>query len=383
VEIPTYRTDPAGRGVVTFENDRTVFLGPAGDPASVANYDLTVSAWLAAGRRFLEPAVASGPMPFDAFVAEMLDTVYSPATRSLATRRKMVHAAKVLVDHKVKTTADLDVRLIGRVVAERSAMNHNSLRSLLREISAICTYAQETGRIPVSPFLTRKVNKWVRASPPLPERSNHLTALEVTRLLELLTLDVAERRGYAGWCARRLQALVALVCYTGMRLGEALWLQVVDVDLVERVIEIVDRPGSHELKTLKASAPVICPHALVPILTDWLLHRDDSPRAVVRPPSVYVFRNWRQASPWTGGPPGHKPLQRLRAVAARCGIEGVTFQALRRTVATMMESTCSEAMITRQLRHSTQSTTKKFYRKADIARMKESMDGFSYGQNNQ
>ena len=91
-----------------------------------------------------------------------------------------------------------------------------------------------------------------------------------------------------------------------------------------------------------------------------------------------MFRNWTPSTPWTGGYTHLRPTARLQAVAERVGVQGATFQALRRTVATIMEASCSDAMITRQMRHTSLETAKRFYRKADISSMKASMDGFAY-----
>jgi integrase len=93
-----------------------------------------------------------------------------------------------------------------------------------------------------------------------------------------------------------------------------------------------------------------------------------------------LFPNIQNGKPWISGSVNAKPLDRLKAVAARAGVtEGVTFQALRRTCATTMEAAgAGAAQIQRQLRHSNVGVTQQFYMQADRDNMKSAMDGFSY-----
>jgi len=328
-----------------------------------------------------EPAVipiAAGPIAFETFVAELLE-LYGPTMRSAATRRGLVHAIGVLKSLGVRTTADLTVSLVARLVSTRDPkLSPNTVRGLLRYVQALCNHAQKCGYLKTSPFHIRGLRTWVRPSPPVGK--THQTRQQIGRLLAVLQSDVDTRQGWPLWRARRLQALVATAAWTALRRGELLWLQVDDVDLEARCIRVVDR-ASHRLKTEKAAQPVPIPAGLVGILRDWIEnHRMDSPPEYERPPSPYVFPNSMRSTPWTGGPNGYKPLDRLKAVGVRAGItEGLTWHSLRRSVATNLEACgCGQAMITRILRHTTSATTTAHYQQADLRNMLDAADGLVY-----
>jgi integrase len=321
------------------------------------------------------PAVVPGAMPWPAFTAELLEQ-YDLSGRARTTRRGMARALAVLASYGVQTTHDLTTTRITAVVkGHRVGHASNTTRNLLVNASVACDHAVKTGRLAVSPFAIIPFKSWVK--PSIPTGKLALTAGEVRSLLDVLALDVAQRKGFALWAARRLQALVATIVYTGLRLGEATWLELDDVDLVNGIIFVVDR-DAHHLKTAKAQQPVIVPTALAPVLRDWFLHRDDAPEGMVRKPSKYVFRQWMAVTPWRNGCHGYRPLERLQAVGKRAGIEYVSFLMLRRTVATIMELTCTDSMIMRQLRHSSPEIGRKHYRKADISSMRDSMSSFDY-----
>jgi len=327
-----------------------------------------------------EPAIipiAAGPIPFETFVAELLE-LYGPSIRSKSTRRGMVHAIGMLRSLGVRSTRDLTVSLIARLVSTRDPkLSRNTVRGLLRYVQAACNYAEKSGYLKTSPFHIRGLRTWVRPSPPAGKK--HQTREEIGRLLAVLQSDVDTRKGWALWRARRLQAMVATAAWTGLRRGELLWLAVADVDLFDRRIQVVDR-ATHRLKTENAGQPVPIPTGLVPILQSWLEHREDCPPGFERSPSPYVFRNLKNAQPWTGGSIGSKPLDRLKAAGVRAGIsDGLTWHSLRRSVATNMEAIgCGQAMITRILRHTSSAVTTAHYQQADLRNMLEAMDVLRY-----
>jgi integrase len=207
-----------------------------------------------------------------------------------------------------------------------------------------------------------------------------LTKIEMRAIFDLMARDVLEKRGWAGWKARRDQALFCLIAYSGLRLAEALWAHVVDLDLDEGVIYVVSRP-EHKLKTAGSEKPVTLanPAVSIPILRDWTLHRLDTPFSAEPRRSAYLFPNVQKStSPWLHGGPGYTPLDRLQILARRAGVEHASFQMVRRTVATICEGLTSPAGVQRILRHSNVSTSQQFYMQADIAQMKQSMVGFEY-----
>ena len=157
------------------------------------------------------------PIPFDRFKAELL-ALYRPSMRSPATRRGMVHALGVLEGLGVQTTGDLQVGLIAKLVETRPPhLSPHSVKALLRYIQAASNVAAKCGYLRVSPFAVRPIRDWVLAGKPKGKR--HQTREEIRRILEMLAADVTQRHGWAQWRARRLQALVATVAFTGVRRG--------------------------------------------------------------------------------------------------------------------------------------------------------------------
>lgn len=302
---------------------------------------------------------------------------YGPRLRSKSTLRYMEKGVRVLNEMGVKSTSDLTVQLMSRIVATRNPdASPNSVRSLLRSLSAICSHAVNFGFLPSNPFLTRPIRTLVRASKP--KGTRHLTKVQVSAILRLLEQDVRERQGWALYRARRLQALVTLICWTGLRKSEALWCHVEDLELDEGIVLVVSR-ASHRLKTAGSEQPVVCPPPAVKILRDWLVHRTDAPAGFERQPSPYLFPNVRTPTPWVEGSPGTTPLDRLKAVALRAGVEGATYQKLRASVATHMEAAgCGAAQIQRQLRHSNVGTTQNHYMRADRENMRKAMENFGF-----
>ena len=199
----------------------------------------------------------------------------------------------------------------------------------------------------------------------------------MTKLLERLAADVAERKGWSLWRARRLQALVVLISYTGLRKAEALYCQVDDCDLDNGVVHVVSR-SSHRLKTGSSEAFVTIPPAAVKVLREWLLHRMDAPldSSALRTPicsrTFDPVRPGRKAVEVKSHSIAFRPWRNAAGVSA-------TFQMLRRTVATNMEAHGAAAsQIQRQLRHSNVATTQGFYMERDRQNMANVMDGFGY-----
>jgi integrase len=321
-------------------------------------------------------ARSGGPVLWERFERELM-TQYHERLRSKATRRCVEHAVRVLKELGVTHVHDLDIQLLTKLVTTRDpALSPNSVRSLLRVVQAICGHAVNFGMLPVSPFVARPIRTWVRGTKA--RGVKHLTRVQIRAILDLLAADVADKRGWAQWRARRTEALVTLIAYTGLRLAEALYLQVEDLDLKEGVVFVVSR-AAHRLKTDGSEKPVPLMPPAVAVLRDWLGHRMDAPDGFTRAENQWVFPNLRVPTPWRNGCMGSKPLDRLQAVAKRAGVEVASFQMLRRSVATHLEGAgCGAAMIQRILRHSNVGTTQAYYMKADLSNMHKSMEGFCY-----
>ena len=173
-----------------------------------------------------------GAMPFPDFVAEMMATIYNPQMRSRSTRRLMAHAAAALTELGVSSTADLNIPLIGRLVRPPRS------RSLATQCGAfwrtsrpcVCSAGNRPhSRLAVpdtqSLALGQTVAAAAVANEPLDPRGGQGDTSGTRRRRR----RTSRRRAME---AASLKALVELVAHTGLRLGEALWLQVIDVDLV-------------------------------------------------------------------------------------------------------------------------------------------------------
>jgi integrase len=316
-------------------------------------------------------------IPFREFRQEV-EALYSPRFKRPSTRAAIVRVLNMLEDMGVQTTADFTVGLVARVVegVPKSYSKH-TLKGLLLRLQAIMNHAARSGYCARSPFQIRPIRTWVK--PGRPKGKRHLTREEIAGIRAVLVRDIAHTSGWIQWRARRLLALFDLISLTGLRRNEALYLQLADIDLERRVITLVDR-DERELKTDASAAPVALPGVLVDSLRDWLDHRMDAPPGVKRAPNRYLVPNIKASTPWVHGPQGSRPLDRLQAAAKRAGItEGVTWHALRRSLATHMElHGVGGAMISRLLRHTNQQTTERWYRQADERNMLEAVADFHY-----
>jgi integrase len=323
------------------------------------------------------------PIPWPEFRAEFI-AQYQPPLAARATLDKMRHILEQIEGLGVTSTAQLDADLLVRFIAGRPPESPHTTRGLLINLRVVCYYAEARRYLMISPYRLRKLSKLIRV--PAPTRASgqrrHNSREEVRRVLDLLKWDTETKQGWPRWRARRLYALVATVALTGLRAREAQRLWVVDVDLGKGIIDLTPRTATGLLKTDASVQPIAMPRALGPILTDWSRHRLDSSVDVDVPPAglvPWMFPGSRRTGAWIGGSPGQKPVQRLSAVAARAGVEGMTFASLRRTWATAAESAgIPQALITRQLRHSSEETTKRWYQQRDLDSLGDAIDGFDY-----
>jgi len=304
--------------------------------------------------------------------------LYDPAA-NLASRKH--HARFRLIFDRLEAlgvvrTSQLNLDLVTRFIAARPpGQSPHTLKSLLNSLKTICSHAETARYLSVSPFRLKGIRHWVKA--PRPTGKRHCNPAEIRRVLDVMKGDVAARTGWGKWRAHRLYALTATVAYTGIRAGEAQRLHVADIDLEQGVVNIVPRGKS--LKTPGSEQPVAMPPGLKPILEAWLKDRLSRPKGFVIPPAEeipWLFPNIRRRNAWLSGPPGAKPLDRLKAVAARAGVV-MTFQVLRRSWATIAEALgVPQGLISRQLRHSDVRTTKEWYQERDLDMLKDSVEHF-------
>jgi integrase len=369
----TIPVNPSGAALVAIEQ----LLAERGSTAAIRPEDLAEIVARVASTVAAPPELPVGSVSFeDVFVPELM-AEYGPRLRSIGTLRAVKRVLKILREMNVTQTSDLTVKLMTRIVSSRNPeLSPNTVKSILQTISAICGHAVNFGYLDVNPFQRRPIRTFVRGCKPQGER--HLTKAQIVAIHSVLAADVRDRQGWALYRARRLQALVVLISGTGLRRGEALHAHVTDLDLDEGLFWVVSR-STHRLKTAGSEKFVIVAAQAIDILRDWLTHRMDAPEGFEREPSPYLFPNIRSATPWLNGPPGYRPLDRLKAVAKRAGVDGASYQKLRASVATHMEAAgCGPAQIQRQLRHSNQGVTQAHYMQADRANMKKAMENFGY-----
>ncbi len=238
----------------------------------------------------------------------------------------------------------------------------NTMIGLLGYVRAIVAHAIDGG-------LLERPPRWrlLRPSRAPAKRARILAAEDVRRLLAHL-----RRRAPSSWKARRDYALVGLVALAGLRRDEARYLRWEDVRLEEEYIAL----EGHELRPLKtadsAQAVPIC-RELASIVRGW--------RPWVPPDCPWYSPGVDLTGPWVGGRPGHRAIDRLKAAGRAVGIEGLTWQSLRRTwgvhASTRWRLTDREIM--RVLRHTEPETSRRHYDGTDLANLRLIAERVGYG----
>lgn len=181
------------------------------------------------------------------------------------------------------------------------------------------------------------------------EKPRFYTVPQVRALLAQADKDILESPD--DWCRKRLRALLYFEAYTGARLDEVLHLEWDEIDFEQGVAWLNFKIENH-LKTEGSEAPVGLADPLLAVLREWETERTCS----------WVFPNKTNQSPWTGGSPGYKPLDQLKELAERAGVEHATWQMFRHTLSTIGkgEFGLSEGQVQAQLRHTTTKTQKHY-----------------------
>jgi integrase len=314
-------------------------------------------------------------IPLSKFISQ-IEELYAAPMRSTSTRTAMVRVLRQVEQLGVRTTADLTPGLVAKFITARSSeVSPRTVHGELLRIQAACNLAESLDALKTNPFRVRKMRDWIR--PGRPEVKPHHTREQISGVLWLMTRDVEERQGWVQWRARRLLALTTLFAYTGLRRNEGLFAQVEDLDLDARVFWVRER--SVRLKTTASEQPVPLPASAIEPMRDWLSHRLDRPPGFEIPECPWLFPNTRGAGAWHSGEHGDRPCERLQAVAKRAGVEGMTFQSLRRSLASHLEAHgLGQALITRCLRHTSERTTKQWYQSSDVPNLCHAVESFEY-----
>lgn len=282
-----------------------------------------------------------------------IEAMYEPPVAAIATLRKHRQAVGILA--RLAPSPDrFGVVELSQLIRELAADHQPaSVNSLIGTIRTQCNYLVGQGYLARSPFSAKK--SWtLRDTDPSLREGRHLSLAEVLALLDRAALEVREAGGDsaagAEWKARRLEALIHIVLYTGARKMEALRLRVEDVDLPGRRLWIRDRDG--RTKTAASRNWVPLPVAAASVLETWLPFVG----------GTFLIPQVTQDAPWTGGMERYRPMNQVKALGERAGVKGVTLLKLRHTWATHAEQVfgLTREQIQRILRHTSPLTQRNY-----------------------
>ena len=303
------------------------------------------------------------PIPYAQFRAEILG-YYEPPLRAVQTFRQVRQVLDELAPF-CRTTKDLTSAAVASWIRAHPDRTPVRANSLLRTLRTVANWAVNLDYLGASPFRARKVAAWVRAdviAPETPRVQRHLSRDQVAAILGYLA---ARRR--RSWRDARLWALVHVYAYLGLRKMEALRLEVPDLDLDRATLTIRPRK-SWRPKTRASAATLPMAPELVAVLREWL--DQCGPR--------YVFPGVRLKSPWTGGAPGTKALDEIKAAGKAVGIPGLTILSFRKTLGTLAKAFgVSPRALQALLRH-TSEKTQEYYDEDDTEILRECLSGISF-----
>ncbi len=247
------------------------------------------------------------------------------------------------------TTAQLTTDAIAAWKLAHPGRSKETVIGYLGCLRAACTWAFEEGWIERQP-------SWKRLRPRRRSGSQAGPHLDLGQI-RLLLGHLAAKAADGGWTDQRLYALVSVATYTGLRRNELLFLRCSDFDLAAEILLVVPRK-ERELKTPESCRPVPIAPELRPIVASWL------PLAG----SEWFCPGLRHGRPWSSGRVGYRPIDRLRQAAAEVGIDHITWQTLRRGWSVYAEGVwaCTDPEIERVLGHTCPTTSKRWYRKANV-----------------
>jgi integrase len=250
--------------------------------------------------------------------AREVEEIYE--TRAPATLAKMRQVLREFGEVPgVTRTSDLKPVTVARWIAAHPDRSRATAESLLGSFRAAVAVGMASGYLRASPFA-------VRVAIPDPsdgaEKVRHYSIAQVEAMLETAGREACLS---GAWKARRAEALLWTYAFAALRKREALYLRWEDVDFARRVLRV--RPArefGHRLKTSASAAPVPMAPPLAEVLRRW----------AARCGSGWLFPNVSRITPWTGGPPGYKPLCVVKALGDRAGVPGVTILGFRHSFAT-------------------------------------------------
>lgn len=295
---------------------------------------------------------------YEQFCSEVLE-IYG--LKAAGTCGKMRQVLREFGELGLKTTADLKPVIVARWVRAHPGRARATADSLLRSFKSALTVAQASGYLITSPLAVR---------PELGDETGmikvrHYSIAEVDRILALATAEA----GPLDWKRRRLEALIHTYAFAALRKREALYLQWEDVDFRRNTLSIHPvKSIKHRLKTPRSEALIPMAGALAEVLDRW------RPAALCE----WVFPGVALRRPWTGGPPGLKPLCQIKALGARAGVQDVTILGFRHSFATHARRWgISREMVQAILRHTTL-RTQEVYQHDDLDDLADAISKVGY-----
>ncbi len=171
------------------------------------------------------------------------------------------------------------------------------------------------------------------------------------------------------WCRHRLRALIYFVAYTGARLKEVLYVKWDDLDF-EIGVAYLHARLENMLKTEDSAAPVGLADPLIEVLHQWKTRRR----------CEWVFPNLTKNTPWITGGNGYRPIDHLKALAKRAGVDHATWKMFRDTLATLGKSQfgLTEPQVQAMLRHTT-TKTQSHYTHAELQGLRTNANVLDFG----
>ena len=330
---------------------------------------------------------AACPIGMAEFKREFL-ALYEPPLASKATRAKLDQVLRLLEGLGIASTDQFTPETVARFISARPAgESPHTTRGLLIQLRVVFNYAEGRRYLIVSPFRLKKLARSIRVGPPAGKR--HLSREDVRAIFAVLRKDVAEKLGWAQWRARRLLALIALIAYTGLRRNEALYLWVEDIDLAGRIVNLgpsesepagsLGRRRGARLKTEQSAHRSPCPRRWsrswrIGLLIGSITRTASRCPRWTASPSSSPDRAGPHLVGGCHGPASHRPPPGGGATGRGRGRDA---SALRRTWATIAEAEgIPQALITRQCRHASEETTRRWYQQRDLAALKDAVRSF-------
>jgi integrase len=197
------------------------------------------------------------------------------------------------------------------------------------------------------------------------QKPKHFSRQQIVAILD--QADKECKSDSVDWAKERLRALIFFVAYTGVRVGEAEYLEWNDLDLENGIADISFKM-EHGLKTESSENLIGLPDALIGVLRKWQCKKT----------CRWVFPN-QSKNPWTAGQAGTKPLDQFKDLAERAGVKPANWKMFRHSLSTHGKQWfgLSKEQMRMQLRHASQET-QKHYDQIDRDNLRAAVRGLDY-----